>query len=77
MWRVATVALDRQMRHRPVRTGALPERPWVSVGSDLFEFKGRDYLVMVDYYSRWIDVVELGGKTSGEVANKTKGVTAR
>ena len=37
----------------------LPERPWEVLGTDLFEFKKKTYIVLVDYYSRWIEVKQL------------------
>ena len=31
----------------------LPTRPWEKLGTDIFEFKGLKYLMIVDYYSRF------------------------
>ena len=31
----------------------LPTRPWENLGSDIFQFNGANYLVIVDYYSRF------------------------
>ena len=30
----------------------IPERPWVKVGADLFEFNNQHYLLIVDYFSK-------------------------
>ena len=30
----------------------LPRSPWQTVKANLFKFKGRDYLILVDYFSR-------------------------
>ena len=37
----------------------VPSRPWSKVGSDLFGRKDHHYLVLVDYYSFFIDVERL------------------
>ncbi len=34
----------------------IPHRPWQKVGSDLFEFDHEQYIVLVDYYSNFIEV---------------------
>jgi transposase InsO family protein len=34
----------------------IPSLPWIKVGIDLFEDNGHHYLVMVDYYSNFIEV---------------------
>jgi transposase InsO family protein len=35
-------------------------------------FKGRDYLVMIDYFSRWIEVVSLSTTTAAACISKLK-----
>ena len=40
----------------PLQPTTLPERPWQRLGADVFEFRGSQYLIVVDYYSRWIEV---------------------
>ena len=32
----------------------IPERPWQIVGIDLLEYRSRDYILLVDYYSKFI-----------------------
>ena len=44
----------------PVRSTRLPESPWQEISVDLLEIPGDNHLlVMVDYYSRWIEAVHL------------------
>ena len=64
-------------RSEPLITTALPELPWQRVGTDLFEFKGQSYLLIVDYYSRFIEVALLNRTTAEEVILRTKGMFAR
>lgn len=48
---------------------AIPDRPWQYVFSDFFEFKGQNYLLLVDSFSNWIEVCETKTKNSNDVIN--------
>jgi transposase InsO family protein len=52
-------------------------RPWMKVGTDLFECDGRAYLLTVDYYSSFIEVDYLTGTTANDVITKLQGQFAR
>ena len=54
-----------------------PERPWQRVSSDLFEWKKSNYLLVSDYYSRYIEVIELKTQTPHEVINRLKSIFSR
>lgn len=41
---------------QPMQTHKIPERPWSRVGSDLFSLHSKDYIVLVDYYSDFVEV---------------------
>ncbi|CAI5678504.1 unnamed protein product [Oreochromis niloticus] len=55
----------------------IPDRPWQAVASDLFTWRGQDYLVVVDYYSRYFEVERLFSTTAGSVIKKLKAIFAR
>ena len=55
----------------------MPDEPWKELAGDLFEFFGRHYLVVVDYYSRWIEAIPLSAQTSQAVIAALKSVFAR
>ena len=58
-----------QHRHQhpePLMPTPLPERPWQMIGSDLFTLKNTNYLLVVDYYSRYVEVITLRGSTSSK-----------
>ncbi|CAI5671962.1 unnamed protein product [Oreochromis niloticus] len=61
----------------PLIPHQIPERPWQAVASDLFTWRGRDYLVVVDYYSRYFEVERLFSTTAGSVIKKLKAIFAR
>ena len=49
----------------------LPSLPWQKVATDLFEFKQRSYLLVVDYYSRFIEIALLNGTSADTVIQHT------
>jgi len=61
----------------PLMTTPLPDYPWQVVGSDLFENNKEHYLIVVDYFSRYPEVVRLGTTTFSAVITTLKGVFFR
>ena len=55
---------------------SFPARPWERVATDLYDFQGRKYIIVVDYYSRWFDIKELSDETSHSVIKALKEVFA-
>ena len=46
----------------------VPDRPWQNIACDLFTLGGKDYLLTVDYYSKWVEIDLLRDSTmSSEV----------
>ena len=45
----------------------LPDYPWQKIGSDLFFMNGANYLVVVDYFSRYFETIKLKSITSGSI----------
>ena len=52
----------------------VPEYPFQAVGMDLFHADDKDYLLTLDYYSKWVTVDELEGTRTAQVVDKLKGV---
>ncbi|XP_050063224.1 uncharacterized protein K02A2.6-like [Aphis gossypii] len=50
---------------------------YIGACMDIAECFGKSYLVVIDYYSRWLEVVKLKSKTSGEVIKKLKKIFSR
>ena len=61
----------------PMLSSSLPELPWQKVGTDLFEWKKNHYLLIVDYFSRFIEISKLNRLTSDEIIIHTKSIFAR
>ena len=52
-------------------------RPWSKIGADLCELNGRTLLVMVDYYSNFIEVARITSTTSRSIVKELKETFAR
>ncbi|KAA0202914.1 hypothetical protein HAZT_HAZT001096, partial [Hyalella azteca] len=69
--------IHRRKNHKePIRASLLPERPWQKVGLDLFHLGNRTYLIIVDYFSRWFETVQLHHADSTAVVDGLKSVFA-
>lgn len=55
----------------------IPNGLFEKIGADIAHYSGKDYLVIVDYFSRWVEVCVLKWKTANEVIKKCKEVFAR
>ena len=56
----------------PLIPSVLPEYPWQKLGSDLFELQGKHYLLLVDYFSRYVEVSKLTSTTANAVITAMK-----
>ncbi|KAI5754945.1 hypothetical protein M8J77_012823 [Diaphorina citri] len=51
--------------------------PWYKLGADLFQFDNKDYLLVVDYYSKIIEIAQCNGTSSKNVILHMKSIFAR
>ena len=58
-------------------TTDLPDKSWQRVSTDLFELAGQKYLVVMDHYLRFIEILSLVETTGQVVIQKLKSVVAR
>jgi len=61
----------------PLIPTELPSRPWQKLGSDLFEYKGATYILVVDYFSRYVEILKLSSTTSASIIVALKTVFSR
>ena len=55
----------------------IPGHPWSKIGTDLFEIGPENYLIIIDYYSKFPEVIRIPNKTAHAVISATKSVFAR
>ena len=67
----------RTQHPEPLLPTPLPLRPWQKVGTDLFEWRKNNYLLVVDYYSKFIEVAKLGSTTATHVITHLKSIFSR
>ena len=61
----------------PMIAAQLPTYPWQKIGSDLFELNGTTYMLVVDYFSRYIEVVKVTVTSSMGIIEKLKPMFSR
>jgi hypothetical protein len=67
----------RQNSKEPLLPHSVPDRPWSKLGADLFDFGGKDHLLVVDYFSKYPEVARLDNKTASGVIKALKPIFAR
>lgn len=61
----------------PMMSHDIPDRPWAKLGADLFELQGSNYLICVDYFSKFPEIAKLKDCTSKETITHMKSMFAR
>ena len=51
-------------KREPMISTPFPERCWAKLGADLFHWKGSNYLLVIDYFSRYIEISRLTSTSS-------------
>lgn len=68
---------QRYSRSKPkqlLKCHEFPDLPFEKVGADIMDFKSKSYLIIVDYYSKWVEIHQMKNKTSEEVISIFKNV---
>ncbi|UYV64585.1 K02A2.6-like [Cordylochernes scorpioides] len=64
-------------KHEPLIPTEFPTRPWQKIGMDLFKFENKWYLVVIDYYSRFPEMIQLDRLTANVVVRSCTSIFAR
>ena len=76
MQQCPTCAKQNPQGTEPLMTSQLPDFPWQVVGRDLMELNGAHYLVAIDYFSRYPELIKLTSTTALAVIQALKSVFA-
>ncbi|XP_062576025.1 uncharacterized protein K02A2.6-like [Saccostrea cucullata] len=73
------VCLERRNSNtkEPLVSHDIPDYPWEAIATDLFTWNNQEYLLVVDYYSRYFEVEKLHKTTSQAVIEKMKKMFSR
>lgn len=58
---------SRSNTKQPLKSHEIPELPWQKVGIDFAHIKATDYLIIIDYLSKFIVVKKVGLKTANPI----------
>ena len=72
-----TCCRERIQRAEPLMPTGFPDLPWQKVASDLFAWNGAYYLLVIDYFSRYIEIAMLNGESTTNVIKYLKSIYAR
>lgn len=61
----------------PANPSELPDRPWQKLAADLFGLKNQQYLLVIDYFSRYVEVDKLPNATSPDIMVHLKSMFAQ
>lgn len=61
-------------RYEPLKPSELPRRPWEKLAADLCQVNNKTFLIVVDYYSRWIEIKHLKSTTSEAVIRQFRDI---
>jgi len=65
---------QRKNQKEPILQPDVPTRPWETLSSDLFEFRGKQYLLIADQYSKFPVIRQLNSTTSAAIINHLKSI---
>jgi hypothetical protein len=60
----------------PMQAHEIHSIPWYKLGSDIYEINGVKYLIVIDYYSKFVEVEQLNNIISHAIINKFKAMFA-
>ena len=63
-------------RGKPLPTNQMPFRLFQTVTADSFEYDGQPYLLVIDFFSRYLEIAHLPRITSGVLTYKMKNIFA-
>ncbi|XP_031560474.1 uncharacterized protein K02A2.6-like, partial [Actinia tenebrosa] len=73
----ACITYGAKQQRETLMSHEIAERPWEKIGADLFTIDGKDYLVMVDYFSNFWEIDHLPDTKASTIIRQMKRHFAR
>ncbi|XP_062509074.1 uncharacterized protein K02A2.6-like [Corticium candelabrum] len=73
----ACAQYQNQQCKEPLQSSTVPGRPWERIAMDLFLIENCNYLVVVDYYTRFPELQRLSGLKAATVIESLNGIFSR
>ena len=73
----ACIEIQRYQQKEPLISHKVSTDPWYKVGMDLFSYRNKDFLVVVEYYSNYPEVCSLNNTSSSTIISHAKSIFAR
>ena len=73
---ICTIYSRRNLKE-PMIPHEIPTKPWEKVGVDVMHFNNKDYVVVVDYFSKFPEMMLIIDKTAKVLADSLKAIFAR
>lgn len=67
----------KQNRKEPLISHDIPNRPWCKIGVDIFHLANQSFVIVIDYYSKYIEVSKLCSLKSESVISELKTIFRR
>ena len=67
----------RNNQKEPLKPHPVPQCPWQTVGADIMTCRGQNFLALVDYDSKYIEMALLKNKTAETIIQQMKSIFAR
>ena len=68
---------SRANQKEPLQQHPVPSRPWEKIGADYFTMGTQDYLLVVDYFSKYPEVIPVTSKSADSTVQIMKTIFAR
>lgn len=67
----------KQNSKEPLLSHEIPNRPWCKLGVDIFHFANQPFIIVIDYYSKYIEISKLYSLKSESVIAELKSIFRR
>ena len=72
----ACLATKRNQKREPLLPHKVPDGPWQKIGADFFDFEGKQFLLVIDYFSKFIFVEKVTRTTAQSTINQFRNIFA-